>query len=111
MASLNQWLLLNIKKTQQCHIQKLNSIFLFDLHQNMVTNKHQYVTKMTLNITMGGLWINFITMFQITKYLQRLIYIWNKISKCITFRCGVYFQSIPSYKVYNFEPIEYVNDL
>jgi len=29
------------------------------------------------------------------------------------FRCGVYFQSIPSHKTYNFhqsEPIEYVNN-
>jgi len=106
MVSLNQWLLLNIKKTQQCHIQKLNPNFLFDLHQNMVTKKHQYVTKMTLNVSMRSLRINFITMLQITKYLQRLIYIWNKISKCIMFQCGVYFQSIPSYKAYNFEHFE-----
>jgi hypothetical protein len=33
MAYLNQCLLLNTKKVQQCHIQKLNPSFLFNLHQ------------------------------------------------------------------------------
>ncbi len=55
MAHLNQHLLLNTKKVQQCRIQKLNLNFLFDLHRNMVTNEHQYVTKMALNASMGGL--------------------------------------------------------
>jgi len=40
MAHLNQCLLLNIKKTQQSHVWKLNPSFLFDLHQGMVTNEH-----------------------------------------------------------------------
>ncbi len=31
MAHLNQCLLLNTKKAQQCHIQELNPIFLFHL--------------------------------------------------------------------------------
>ncbi len=84
IVHLNQCLLLNIKKTQQCHIQKLNPSFLFDLHQGMVTNEHQYVTKMTLNASMGGLWGDFTTIFWITKCLQKPIYIWNKVSKCIT---------------------------
>jgi hypothetical protein len=55
MAYLNQCLLLNTKKPQQCHIRKLNPSFLFDLHQGMVTNEHQYVTKMTLNASKEGL--------------------------------------------------------
>ncbi len=40
MAHLNECLLLNIKKTQQFHIQELNPSILFDLHQDMVTNEH-----------------------------------------------------------------------
>jgi len=52
MAHLNQCLLLNIKKAQQCRIQKLNPRFLFDLHQGMVTNEHQYVTNMALSASM-----------------------------------------------------------
>jgi hypothetical protein len=42
MAHLNECFLLNIEKAQQCRIQKLNLNFLFDLHQGMVTNEHQY---------------------------------------------------------------------
>jgi hypothetical protein len=55
MAHLNQCLLLNTKKIQQCRIQELNPSFLFDLHQHMVTNEHQHVTKMALNASMKGL--------------------------------------------------------
>jgi hypothetical protein len=56
---------------------------LFNVHQGMVKNEHQYVTRMTLSANMGGLWGNFTVMFWIIKYLQRSIYIWNKISKHI----------------------------
>jgi hypothetical protein len=47
---------LNTEKVQQCCIQELNPSFLFDLHQGMVTNEHQYVTKMALSASMKGLW-------------------------------------------------------
>jgi hypothetical protein len=60
MTHLNQCLLLNTRKTQQCCIRELNPSFLFDLHQGMVMNEHQYVTIMALNANMGGLWGNFI---------------------------------------------------
>jgi hypothetical protein len=69
MAHLNQCLLLNTEKAPQCHIRELNPSFLFDLHQSMVTNEHKYVTKMTLNDSMGGLWGNFTTIFWIVEYL------------------------------------------
>jgi len=58
-------------KAQQCCIQKLNLSFLFDMYQSMVIYEHQYVTKMTLNVSMGGLWGDFIVIFWITEYLQR----------------------------------------
>jgi hypothetical protein len=80
----------------------------------MVINEHQYVIRMTLNVSMGGLWGNFIAMFWILEYLQRLIYIWNKISNCIMFQCGMDFQSIPLHIMYSFqlfELIQYVNNL
>jgi hypothetical protein len=83
-------LLLNIEKTQQCHIQELNPSFLFDLHQGMVTYEHQYVTKMGLSANMEGLWGDFTTIFWIL-FLQKSIYIWNIISKCIMFHCGMDF--------------------
>jgi hypothetical protein len=112
MAHLNQCLLLNIGKTQQYHIWELNPSVLFDLHQGRVTNEHQYVTKMVLCASMGGLWGDFIVIFRITKYLQMSIYIWNKIFKCIMSQCGMDFQSL--HIVYNsqhFEPIQYVDGL
>jgi hypothetical protein len=68
---------------------------LFDLHQGMVINKHQYVTKMALSASMGGLKGDFTIIFWIAKYLQRPIYIWNKISKHIMSQCGMDFQFIP----------------
>jgi hypothetical protein len=40
MAHLNQCLLLNIIKAQQCCILKLNPSFLFDMYQGMITNEH-----------------------------------------------------------------------
>ncbi len=100
IVHLNQCLLLNIKKTQQCHIQKLNPSFLFDLHQGMFTNEHQYVTKMTLSASMGGLWKNFVTKIWIDEYLKKLICILNKISKHIISRCDMDFQSIPLHRIY-----------
>jgi hypothetical protein len=40
----------------------------------MVTNEYQYVTKMTLGVSMGGLWGDFTMIFWIAEYLQRPIY-------------------------------------
>jgi hypothetical protein len=80
----------------------------------LVTNEHQYLTKMTLSASMGGFWEDFIAIFWIIEYVQKQIYIWNKISKHIMFRCGMDFQSIPlhiAYSSQHFEPIQYVNGL
>jgi len=80
----------------------------------MVTNEHQYVTKMALSASMRGLWGDFITIFWTVECLQRLIYIWNKISKHIMSQHGMFFQSILLHIMYNFqhfEPIQYVNGL
>ncbi len=46
---------MNIEKAQQCHIWKLNSSFFFDLHYGIITNEHQYVTKMAQSVRMGDL--------------------------------------------------------
>jgi hypothetical protein len=46
---------------------------LFDLHQGMVTNEHEYVTKMALSANMGSWWGDFTIIFWISKYLQRII--------------------------------------
>jgi hypothetical protein len=67
----------------------------------MITNEHQYVTKMALSASMGGLWGDFIAIFWIAKYLRKPIYICNKISKRIMSRCGMDFQSILFYIMYS----------
>jgi len=64
---------------------------LFDLHQGMVINEHRYVTKMALSVSMGGLWGNFTVILWIAEYLQRTIYIWNKLSKHIMSLCDMDF--------------------
>jgi len=99
-------LIIEYKKNSTMSYLRLNRSFLFDLHQGMVTNEHQYVTKMTLNASMGGLWGDFTIIFWIAEYLQRTIYIWNKVSKHIMFGCGMDFQSIPSHIMYNFQHFE-----
>jgi len=57
------------RKIQQCHVRELNPSFLFDLHQGMVINEHQYVTKMVLSVSMGGLWGDFTVILWIAEYL------------------------------------------
>ncbi len=69
---------------------------------------------MILNASMGDLWTYFIITFWIVEYLQRPIYIWNKVSKHIMSQCGMAFQSIPLHITYNsqhFELIQYFNGL
>jgi len=67
MENLNQCLLLTIEKPNNVI---LNPSFLFDLHQGMVKNERQYVTKMALIANMGGFWGHFPTIFWIVEYLQ-----------------------------------------
>jgi hypothetical protein len=63
MAHLNQCLLLNIEKAQQCCIRNLNLSCLFDLHQGMVINEHKHVTKMAVSVSVGSLWGDFTKIF------------------------------------------------
>jgi hypothetical protein len=53
----------------------INPSFLFDLHEGIIGNAHEYVTTMAQSVSMGGLWGDFIVIFWIAKYLQRSFYI------------------------------------
>jgi len=64
-------------------LRQNNMAHLFDMHQGMITNEHQYVIRMALSASIGSLWGDFIVIFWIIKYLQRSIYIWNKVSNHI----------------------------
>jgi hypothetical protein len=46
MVYSSQCLLLNTKKTQQCHIQKLDQSFFLNFDQGTFRNEHEYVTKL-----------------------------------------------------------------
>ncbi len=63
--------------------------------------------------TMGGFWGDFTIIFWVVEYIQRPIYIWNKISKHIMSQCGIYFQSTLhiAYNSQHFGQIEYVNGI
>jgi hypothetical protein len=76
---------LDIKKALDCRNQELNPSFWCDLHQGLVTNEHQYLTKMTLSASMGGLRGDFIAIVWRVEHLQNTIYIWNKVSKHVMF--------------------------
>jgi hypothetical protein len=45
---------------------------------------------MALSANKGGLWGDFTTIFWIAKYLQRPIYIWNKVSNTLCLDVVVY---------------------
>jgi hypothetical protein len=68
------------------------------------------VTKVVKSATMGALLRDLTTIFQIKSYLQRAIYVWNKMSKHIISQCEMDFQTILLYIAYDsqhFEAIEY----
>jgi hypothetical protein len=52
-------------------LKQSNLAHLFDVHQGVVTNEHQYVTRMASNASMGGLLGDFTIIFWRIKYLQR----------------------------------------
>ncbi len=54
---------------------------------------------MGLNVNMGGLWEDFITIFWIGNFLQKPIYVWNIMSKHIMFHCGMDFNLSLTYNV------------
>jgi len=53
----------NTQKTQECHFRELNPSILYDLHNGQVSNKHQYIEKMSQSATIGGLWEDFTSKF------------------------------------------------
>jgi hypothetical protein len=61
-----------------CHRFELNVEFLYDLYHGQVINQQTYKQKMSIPVTNGGLWGDFIVMFWISIYLQHSIHVWNK---------------------------------
>ncbi len=114
MQYLKECLASNTKKTQECRLKKLNPSFSYDLHNGQVSNEHQYIEKMSQSAIVGALWEDFTSIFWIAKYLQWPIYVWNKDSNRIMFKCGLDYQIDLLHIAYSnqhFEPIEYTCDV
>jgi hypothetical protein len=62
---------------------KSNLSFLLDLHQDMVSNEHRYVTKMALCAKKRSLW----AIFWIVEYLRRPIYLEYRNALCFDVEC------------------------
>jgi hypothetical protein len=70
-----------------CRQLELNSEFLHDLHNGIVSTKEAYLKKMSQNEAQGGLWGDFTVIFWISQYLQRPIYVWCKTIVWILMMC------------------------
>jgi len=71
-----------------CYRQlELNPKNLHDLQNNQVSTKETYFNKMSRNTTDCGLWGDLITIFWISQYLQRSIYVCYKMSARIMMEC------------------------
>ena len=85
--------------------------FLNDLHNGRVSNKDEYIEKMSISASVGGIWGDFIVVNWIFDYLSTPITIWNVNTgyKLITF--GKEFSNNVMHlafdsKMKHFEPIE-----
>jgi hypothetical protein len=108
MAHLNESLLLIFRKSPTIFYFKIISKFFVWFTSKYGDKWTSVCDQNEIIITMEGLWGDFTTIFWIIKYLQRPIYIWNKISKLIMYSFGINFQSIPLHITSNsqhFEPI------
>jgi hypothetical protein len=87
MNYLKHFLLIQTPLAICCRRLELNSEFLHDLHNGIVSTIEAYLNKMLQNATHGGLWGNFIVIFWISQYLQRPIYVWCKTTAWILMTC------------------------
>jgi hypothetical protein len=94
----------------RCRKLKLYLESLHDFHNGQASTKGIYLNKMLQNATNGGLWGDFTTIFWISQYLQRPIYVWCKTNVRIMMKCGeeynLTFLMHLAFGNQHFEPIE-----
>ena len=90
MQYLKNALINNTPKARETHIMELNKEFLIDIHNRKIINKNEYIKKMSLSATNGGVWGDFTAIKWISKYLkksdlymeciewQNIKYFWNR---------------------------------
>jgi hypothetical protein len=81
-------LLMQTPFAMRCRKLKLYLEFLHDLHNGQISTKETHFNKMLQTAINGGLWGDFATIFWISQYLQRPIYVWCKTSARIMMKCG-----------------------
>lgn len=108
MNHLANCLVLNTPKALQTRNEELNPEWLHDLHVG-VYNEHDYIRKMALSASNGGLWGDFTAIKWISDYLQKPIYVWLNDSAKIISISGQEFESEPLHLAFgssHYEPIE-----
>ena len=111
MRHLAHCLSLNTSKAQQTWQLELNLDWLHDLHEG-ISNEYQYMQKMSVSASHGGLWGDFTIIEWIFDYLQRPIYVWSNVTGCIINKQGCEFELEPLHLAFgssHFEPIEKLN--
>jgi len=111
MNHLKKCLHKNTPKAKETCYKELTQDFLNDLHNGRVSNEDDYIEKMSISASVGGIWGDFTAVNWISDYLSTPITVWNINSgyKLITFgkECSnnVMHLAFDS-KMKHFEPIQ-----
>ena len=93
---------------------ELNESSLHDLHNGTILNENQYIERMSISATVGGLWGDFTEIKWILDYLQKKISIWNIQNGRIFSTFGREFNNETLHIAFgynHFEPIEVLDGL
>ena len=77
MQHLKYSLINNTPKARETRIMELNKDFLRDLHNGKISNENEYISKMSLSATNGGVWGDFTAIKWVSEYLKNPINVWN----------------------------------
>ena len=67
----------NTPKAKQTRYKELTKKLLYDLHNRRVLNEDDYINKMSISASGGGIWGDFTAVNWIANYLSRPIVIWS----------------------------------
>ena len=77
MNHLKECLHKNTPKALKTRYKELTKDFLNDLHNGRVSNEYDYIEKMSISASVGGIWGDFTAVNWIFDYLSTPITIWN----------------------------------
>ena len=116
MQHLKNSLINNTPKARESRIMELNKDFLRDLHNGMILNENEYIRKMSLSATNGGVWGDFRAIKWVSDYLKNTINVWNVCNGRILSTFGLEFNTEIIHIAFDpmrkhFEPIETIPGL